>query len=144
MHSLSRLARALLGAVTALAAALLPACAPEPAPQPQVDTSGEFGGCNTCHPKQAKDMRSTKHFQEAIRCATCHGQSEDHIAQPAEAPPDATFTGIQTDYLCTRCHQDECRHAQTYQAPPNSERMNCADCHGAHGVTPRPQLQSAE
>ena len=102
---------------------------------PRVNTNTVFQGCDVCHPVQGAQVRSARHFKQSMRCVVCHGQSRRHTARPT-VPPDLRYAGKRIDYLCSRCHQDDCRHAQASARPRHGQpARTCADCHGAHTAT---------
>jgi hypothetical protein len=62
------------------------------------------GDCIPCHtektPGIVKDWQLSKHFQEDIGCASCHGEGHSTDADVAKA-------GIPTPATCAECHEDQ-------------------------------------
>jgi hypothetical protein len=119
-----------MAALGGFLAALALSCATEP---PKA-ARGPLDGCDRCHTAQADELRTARHFEQAIRCITCHGRSEAHAAKPT-LPPDHAFSPQTSDALCSRCHRDECRYEGALRTTPTgTTRQRCTDCHGAHRI----------
>lgn len=107
--------------------------------------------CLTCHSTAAgragevvRIHRNSTHGRAGVGCADCHGgdpeQTEKARAHAVNftARPDANGTLA----MCGRCHQTpltQFKSSRHFQARAGLPRLDCAECHGAHGVGNPPE-----
>jgi hypothetical protein len=100
--------------------------------------------CLVCHLNYATEELAVVHAREEIGCASCHGQSDAHIADESWAsggngtPPDIMYRPEEVIPSCLKCH--DLHPADTdclCPFPRLSEKKLCTDCHGQHRLKTR-------
>lgn len=114
-----------------------------------VDTAGYKGAdnsrCHVCHINYATETIAVTHAKAGIGCASCHGESDAHIADESWASggngtaPDRMFPRNTINPSCMKCHTDiaadQPQHAAVFAS--GDEQKVCTDCHGAHRLAVR-------
>jgi hypothetical protein len=112
---------------------------PETPPRPRYPLQDNpLAGCSLCHVDIEDEFVVSKHFDEKIGCKTCHGPSEEHLAdENNEVKPDELFARSDVDRLCGVCH--DCGREEERQPTPGREGEPevCTDCHGPHDLARR-------
>ena len=100
--------------------------------------------CIACHKQKDADRivaihQTSTHGRASIGCDGCHGGDSSQTekarahAQRFVGKPDSTAT-LQ---MCGKCHQKPLeffRNSRHFAARPNVKRLDCAECHGVHGI----------
>lgn len=108
--------------------------------EPMADNSR----CFVCHINYMQEDIAVIHARNDMGCATCHGESDEHIADESWASggngtaPDIMYPRPKINPFCMGCHTKE--KIDTEQHKPlfaaDSQRV-CTDCHGDHRLTNR-------
>ena len=101
--------------------------------------------CFVCHFNYMQEDIAVTHANAGIGCASCHGESDKHIADESWASggngtaPDVMFPRPKINPFCMGCHTKEKidteEHKPLFAAEATS--MVCTDCHGDHRLTNR-------
>ena len=101
--------------------------------------------CFVCHVNYIQEDIAVTHARANIGCATCHGESDKHIADESWAsggngtPPDIMYPRPKINPFCMGCHAkstiDTEQHKPLFVA--GAEQKYCTDCHGDHRLTNR-------
>jgi hypothetical protein len=103
-------------------------------------------GCVSCHSRQ-KDKagqvvsiyQTSTHSRVSVGCDGCHGGDSSHLEKNKAhagdfiARPDTSATLE----MCGKCHRQPLeyfRSSRHVAARPNAARLDCAECHGVHGI----------
>jgi Cytochrome c3 len=106
-------------------------------------SAGGQGNCAECHKKQGDQVvalyLSSTHAEAGLSCSRCHGgnasatdKATAHAGRFVARPEPAGVMAI-----CGSCHsgeRDTFKSGRHFQASSNTPRMDCSQCHGAHGV----------
>lgn len=115
-------------------------------PQPGV-TWADNSRCQVCHINFMHEALTLSHARTNIGCATCHGPSDEHIADESWAsggngtPPDIMFPWRTIGRACIACHKIEQvlaaeKHKPDILAIWLQDKV-CTDCHGQHRMAIR-------
>ncbi|MEJ2703167.1 MAG: multiheme c-type cytochrome [Sedimentisphaerales bacterium] len=101
--------------------------------------------CFVCHVNYMQEDIAVTHARANIGCATCHGESDKHIADESWAsggngtPPDIMYPRPKINPFCMGCHPkntiDTDQHKPLFAS--GAEQKYCTDCHGDHRLTNR-------
>ena len=101
--------------------------------------------CFVCHVNYMQEDIAVTHARANIGCATCHGESDKHIADESWAsggngtPPDIMYPRPKINPFCMGCHTkdtiDTDQHKPLFAS--GAEQTYCTDCHGNHRLTNR-------
>ena len=101
--------------------------------------------CFVCHANYLDEKIAVTHAQAGIGCATCHGDSDAHIADESwgsggnGTAPDSMFPRETIIPACMKCHPkdkiDTADHEPVFAQ--SIERKVCTDCHGDHRLAVR-------
>lgn len=117
--------------------------------EPEALSSGEPGAdnsrCFVCHVNYMQEDIAVKHAQANIGCATCHGESDKHIADESWASggngtaPDIMYPRPKINAFCMDCHPKDKINTPQHQSLflGGASLMVCTDCHGNHRLTNR-------
>jgi hypothetical protein len=125
-------------------------------------TNAPVGGadnsrCQVCHLNFMQEALSVTHAKTNIGCATCHGPSDNHIADESWASggngtaPDIMFRKSQIRFACLGCHnwvklvENDQRRTDLKEKPDHQavlagthpDKKFCTDCHGKHRMVTR-------
>jgi cytochrome b subunit of formate dehydrogenase len=113
--------------------------------------------CSKCHENQAREYATSAHSEALVKglpdapvCTTCHGEHE--ILKPSD-PRAAVSSRNVSQMVCGRCHASVTlakrygMSSDQFQTFTDSYHglstrggsvvaVNCASCHGAHGILP--------
>jgi hypothetical protein len=117
--------------------------------EPEGDLSGQSEAdnsrCFVCHINYAQEDIAVTHARAGIGCASCHGESDKHIADESWASggngtaPDVMFPRPRINLFCMGCHPKE--KIETEEHKPlfttGAQQKYCTDCHGEHRLTNR-------
>ncbi|TPW21465.1 MAG: cytochrome c family protein, partial [Elusimicrobia bacterium] len=82
--------------------------------------------CVSCHDAAAASHAKGKHAK--LGCATCHGGTPAHLANPGpETRPSKPDAGT-----CQACHVKDARRMNWEFADHAKAGLSCTDCHGNH------------
>jgi len=86
------------------------------------------GPCARCHVVSVVEWGISGHFHAQTNCQSCHGSSDDHIANERnEIKPDCIVRGEAiARQLCSRCHVAGC--------PSTQRTQSCQTCHHVHAL----------
>jgi len=100
--------------------------------------------CTDCHnlqvSPQVQGIFATHHGAgragDSGFCASCHGVSDEHRAEPLKHLPDVRFGAdgsdpAQQNQACLGCHQGAERMAWV-GSPHQSQELSCSSCHSLH------------
>lgn len=100
--------------------------------------------CFVCHINYMQEDIAVTHARNGMGCATCHGESDEHIADESWASggngtaPDIMYPRPKINPFCMGCHTkekiDTVEHKLLFAA---NSKMVCTDCHGDHRLTNR-------
>jgi len=101
--------------------------------------------CFVCHVNYAQENIAVTHARMNIGCATCHGDSDEHIADESWASggngtaPDIMYPKDEIIPSCMKCHSKEKLNGPQHEPvfAPEPERKVCTDCHGDHRLPQR-------
>ncbi len=109
--------------------------------------------CLLCHSNFRDEELATKHLEQGITCAHCHGISYEHMDdETSRTKPDVLFGRAEVARFCNRCHSG---HEQPEKVAafldewkgktrPNGRlilrQAMCTDCHGEHAMVTVPVL----
>ncbi len=109
--------------------------------EPMADNSR----CFVCHINYMQEDIAVTHARHGMGCATCHGESDEHIADESWASggngtaPEIMYPRPKINPFCMGCHTKE--KIDTEQHKPlfaaGATQMVCTDCHGDHRLTNR-------
>jgi predicted CXXCH cytochrome family protein len=100
--------------------------------------------CSACHADQVKAFELNRHFvldskgfaKKAgadFSCASCHGDTADHLKQPGKGTIFAFDAedpaGVKTQ-RCQTCHDDT--HPRFSLSPHAKAGLDCTSCHSVH------------
>jgi Cytochrome c3 len=99
--------------------------------------------CVECHKKQSGEVvalySTSTHAEMGMSCSRCHGG--DQSAADKQSAHATAFTGSPDPNgviaMCGSCHsreRDLFKSSRHFDATRNAPRMDCSQCHGAHGV----------
>ncbi|MFC1635323.1 multiheme c-type cytochrome [Planctomycetota bacterium] len=117
--------------------------------EPEALSSDEPGAdnsrCFVCHVNYMQEDIAVTHARADMGCATCHGESDEHIADESWASggngtaPDIMYPLSKINPFCMSCHTkdkiDTEQHKPLFAA--GAMQMVCTDCHGDHRLTNR-------
>jgi hypothetical protein len=107
---------------------------------PEADNSR----CFVCHINYMQEDIAVTHSRANIGCASCHGESDEHIADESWASggngtaPNIMYPPAKINPFCMGCHTKD--KIDTDQHKPlfaNFEKTVCTDCHGSHRLEVR-------
>ena len=117
---------------------------------PPDDHASNGGGadnsrCFVCHVNYAQEKIAVTHARMNMGCATCHGASDEHIADESWASggngtaPDIMYPRDEIIPSCMKCHSKEKLDGPQHEPvfAPEPERKVCTDCHGDHRLPQR-------
>ena len=109
------------------------------------DSGADNSRCHVCHINYAQEKIAVTHAKIGMGCATCHGESDEHIADESWASggngtaPDKMFPRDTINPSCMKCHTkekiDEPQHAPVFAE--GGDKKVCTDCHGEHRLPVR-------
>ena len=109
------------------------------------ENSADNSRCFVCHINYMQEDVAVIHARADIGCASCHGESDEHIADESWASggngtaPDVMFPRPKINPFCMGCHPkgkiDTEQHKPLFTV--GAEPMVCTDCHGDHRLTNR-------
>jgi len=100
--------------------------------------------CFVCHVNYMQEDIAVIHAKADIGCASCHGKSDEHIADESWASggngtaPETMYPRPKINPFCMGCHPKD--KIETDEHKPlfaNFEKMVCTDCHGDHRLEVR-------
>jgi len=100
--------------------------------------------CHVCHMNFAAEELSTRHARAGVGCATCHGQSDAHIADESWASggngtaPETMYPAAKINDACMSCHKptfDQTKHKDFLAGL--TQQKQCTQCHGKHRMAVR-------
>ena len=101
--------------------------------------------CFVCHANYLDEEIAVTHARAGIGCATCHGDSDAHIADESwgsggnGTAPDIMYPKDKIVPACMRCHPKD--KIDTPEHKPvfiqSAEKKVCTDCHGDHRLAVR-------
>ncbi|MBN2594368.1 MAG: hypothetical protein JXA81_12740 [Sedimentisphaerales bacterium] len=116
--------------------------------EPQADQSdgpkADNSRCFVCHINYMQEDIAVIHARASIGCASCHGESDEHIADESWASggngtaPDIMYLPAKINPFCMDCHtRDKIDTEQHKPLFANMGKMVCTDCHGSHRLEVR-------
>jgi hypothetical protein len=101
--------------------------------------------CFVCHANYLDEEIAVTHARANIGCASCHGESDAHIADESwgsggnGTAPDIMYPKEEINPSCMRCHpQDRIDIPEHEPVFANADESKvCTDCHGDHRLTVR-------
>jgi hypothetical protein len=100
--------------------------------------------CHVCHINYTQDSLAITHAKADVGCATCHGESDEHIADESWASggngtaPDKMYPTDKINPFCLGCHKAETMPASEHEAVLVAATQKvCTDCHGNHRLPNR-------
>jgi hypothetical protein len=114
-----------------------------------VDQLGGSGAdnsrCFVCHANYMQEDIAVTHARANIGCATCHGESDAHIADESWASggngtaPDIMYPRSRINPFCMGCHPKDKIDTEVHKPlfATGAEQKYCTDCHGDHRLTNR-------
>jgi hypothetical protein len=101
--------------------------------------------CAVCHSETVQDYLTHPHFQKALQCGACHGDSVAHRTSQGHTPPDRVAPPHQIPALCGGCHPgkgpipilkqySESKHGRLVLEQSKTRAPHCGTCHGVHNV----------
>ena len=109
-----------------------------------VGSGADNSRCYVCHMNYVQEDIAVVHARADIGCASCHGESDEHIADESWASggngtaPDTMFPKPKIVPFCMRCHpKDKIDTVQHRPLFANMGKMVCTDCHGQHRLAVR-------
>jgi DmsE family decaheme c-type cytochrome len=102
--------------------------------------------CTTCHDEsdspQLLAIGKTRHGVTADSrtptCASCHGDSDNHVDNPTGAKPDRTFgknsatPATERSAACLNCHQQDADRHLWLGSTHETRGLSCSTCHQVH------------
>jgi len=91
--------------------------------------------CYVCHINYREEKLASRHDKAGVRCATCHGDSENHSSdEDGLTPPEIMVPRDRVNLSCMTCHPaaklaPRKEHAEVL-APAPAVKVLCTDCHG--------------
>ena len=116
----------------------------EPAGDPSAEQGADNSRCFVCHLNYVKEDIAVTHARQNMGCATCHGESDEHIADESWASggngtaPDIMYPRDKIKPFCMGCHPKD--RIDTEQHEPLfdlTKDKTCTDCHGDHRLLNR-------
>lgn len=101
--------------------------------------------CTACHEKEAKEFELSTHKRisvpgenfEVQDCEMCHGPASLHVE--AGGGKDNILNPKKDVDTCFKCHSDKkMEFKRPFHHPVLEGKMNCTECHSAHGADVRP------
>ncbi len=100
--------------------------------------------CHVCHINYTMDDLAITHAKAGMGCASCHGASDEHIADESWASggngtaPDTMFPKDKINAFCLGCHQADKLPEDTHKSvlAKDTDKV-CTDCHGDHRLPNR-------
>jgi len=100
--------------------------------------------CHVCHINYTQDPLVITHARKGVGCATCHGESDEHIADESWASggngtaPDKMYPRDKIIPFCLDCHKAETLPETEHEAVlvADADKV-CTDCHGNHRLPQR-------
>ena len=100
--------------------------------------------CHVCHINYTQDPLAVLHAKANMGCATCHGESDEHIADESWASggngtaPGKMYPRDTINPFCLGCHPPETMPAKEHQVvlAAHTDKV-CTDCHGTHRLHER-------
>ncbi len=109
------------------------------------DSGADNSRCHVCHINYASEEIAVTHAKVGKSCSSCHGESDEHIADESWASggngtaPDKMYPAETINPFCMTCHTkekiDEPQHAPVF-ADGDKQKV-CTDCHGEHRLPNR-------
>jgi len=100
--------------------------------------------CHVCHINYATEELAVTHARAGKGCASCHGPSDEHIADESWASggngtaPDIMYPKNKINPSCLACHRaDKLPEAEHKAALTANATVVCTDCHGDHRLHTR-------
>jgi DmsE family decaheme c-type cytochrome len=116
----------------------------EPKPMPP----GAINQCRVCHQSAVKAFDTTHHATLAQSCASCHGDTTEHLQsnlEKGEPGPIKSFKGLKAEDVnqtCLSCH-DKGRQANWHGGLHDRRDVSCTSCHSVHSFkSARAQLKT--
>jgi len=101
--------------------------------------------CFVCHVNYMQEDIAVIHARADIGCASCHGESDEHIADESWASggngtaPDIMYPRVKINSFCMGCHAkskiDTEQHKSLFAG--TAKEKYCTDCHGDHRLVDR-------
>ncbi|MBN2127872.1 MAG: cytochrome c3 family protein [Sedimentisphaerales bacterium] len=117
----------------------------DPADDASNGAGADNSRCFVCHVNYAQEKIAVTHARMNIGCATCHGVSDEHIADESWASggngtaPDIMYPKDEIIPSCMKCHSKEKLDGPQHEPvfAPEAKRKVCTDCHGDHRLPQR-------
>jgi hypothetical protein len=100
--------------------------------------------CHVCHINYTQDSLAITHAKADMGCATCHGESDEHIADESWASggngtaPDKMYPKDKVIPFCLGCHKAETLPVTEHEVVLVGDTIKvCTDCHGNHRLPKR-------
>lgn len=101
--------------------------------------------CFVCHANYLDEKIAVTHARVGIGCATCHGESDAHIADESwgsggnGTAPDIMYPMDKIVPACMKCHAKDTIDIPEHDPVfvQSTEKKVCTDCHGNHRLAVR-------
>jgi DmsE family decaheme c-type cytochrome len=118
-------------------------------PEPPHPVTPSITECRLCHATAVSAFQSTPHFGLPRSCATCHGDTTEHLKSNLEKGvpgPIQSMRKLKADQVnatCLTCH-DKGRQANWHGGLHERRGVSCLGCHSVHSFrSERAQLKTA-
>jgi hypothetical protein len=109
------------------------------------DSGADNSRCFVCHINYTQEDIAVTHARAGIGCNSCHGESDEHIADESWASggngtaPDRMYTRDQINPACMACHPKSTIEAPQHEPmfAGTDDAKYCTDCHGKHRLPTR-------